>query len=295
MTPLTLTQTIPPEFFETHRDLFLYDAFHQLKAFLLFPPTACSCKDKCKCDALRTAVALALNTDAYNNARKSREDLNLLCAMRFLWKIPDAHYYQEEIRELYPPQFIEQAFTRREEQKHFQMVYRLVWALLRLGKTYEASYYKIPQASLKDALEILLGETPLKRKDTRGKDYLGGEKAHLAQFHYYKPVCHFIAAIELFKKQYPGKNPLLAFYEPFHIEAILKTAYWIRKELLRLHTVNIKGRTLFAEEVPLSLPAWLEDDNAGISLEPFEDKLQEIKDLFENALLITPQPRQKIC
>jgi hypothetical protein len=64
-----------PQFLDKHRDLMLYDTWHRIKAFLLFPLN-CMCRDRCQCDGLREKVVLSLNMSLYNKAKEALEDLN---------------------------------------------------------------------------------------------------------------------------------------------------------------------------------------------------------------------------
>ena len=134
---------------------------HQIKAFLLFPPN-CSCKSICFCKEQREKVVIALNTDLYNQALLNEEDSDLLYAIKVLLKVPDDHWFRENQRELYPLWVFEQEYQKREELYHFKMVDRLVGTLLRLAQTYEISIFRERRASLKEAIERILGQPLLK-------------------------------------------------------------------------------------------------------------------------------------
>lgn len=264
-------------FLARRHDLVLYHIFHHIKAFLLFP-WLCSCGNSCRCHELRNKIALSLNTALYNKALNDKNDRETLQAMKMLWGIPDDHYFRENQGEAYPVWFIEQELRQREKSNHFKIVSRLIWTLLRLAKTYEATPFKKPQASLTEAIDIILGKSPLKRKKLqKEEDYLGGEKAYLARFNHYKSVCHLIGALE-FEKEC---HSLSSLNEVSRIKTFLETAHWLRKELLRLETPNIKMNSLFLEESLLPLPSGIKSDRVNISLDPFQEKLQEIESFFQ--------------
>lgn len=276
-------------FLEKHHDLVLYDVLHHIKAFILFPLN-CSCKPSCFCDEQREKVVLTLNTDLYNQALQNKEDPELLYAMKVLWRIPDDRYFRERQGKAYPLWLIEQELERREDKYHFKMVSRIVWALLRLGKTYEVSIFGERQASMKEAIEKILGPIPLKSKVMRLKpnDYLGGEKAHEARFNEYKSVCHFIAAFEHIKKEKKFQDQeasLFLLETPEHIEEFLSLSHWFRKELLSLETRNVKEKLFFSDNDLLPLPSWVNSDKVSLQIEPYQEKLKEIK---ANTIRIDP-------
>ena len=267
------------EFLAQHHDLLLYNAYHQIKAYLLYPPH-CSCKESCQCEDLRTKAMLSLNVNLYNKARRQEDEVDRLPVMRFLLNIPDDRYLSEHYGTGYPTWLIEKELKEREEGKHFKIVNRLVWGILRLAETYKATIFKKSQASLREVIKILLGERPLKTKASNTEDYLGGEKVYFDSFTTYKPVCHFIAAWEFVKKDHSTSSLTM----PHHIEAFLKTAHWLRKELLCIETPNTKMNIMFLEETLLPLPSWVSSDDIGISLEPFKERLEEIEALVREAL-----------
>ena len=264
------------EFLTEQHDLFLYNVFHHIKAFLLFPPK-CNCGNSCRCNVFRDNVVLTLNTELYNKALKGNKDPGLLSDMKHIWQIPDDFVFRENQANAYPLWLVEHELQKREKENHFEIVNRLVWTLLRLGKTYEASPFNAPEASLKKSIEHILGKNPLKRKTSTKESYLGGEKAYLARFNEYQAVLPFIAALTYVKK---GAS-ITSLNKPSQIETFLKTAHWLRKELLRLETPNIKQSTMFLETTFLPLPSWVNSEDIQIPLEPFQEILDDIESRIE--------------
>lgn len=274
LTPWNQYKDFSPEFLKTHRDLILWETYYCLQAFILFPPN-------CEFDGVRERIVLALKTEFYNQALQKNadedEDETRLQAMRFLWKIPEDRVYRETYSDAYPIWLIERTFTEREVESHFQIVSRVVWTLLRLAHTYAAVPPRIFQASLKEAVEMILGRNPLKRKNSHKTDYLGGEKAYFTCFNRYKPVCHIVTAFEFTKEKYLTS----VLTAPAQIEYFLKLAQKLRRELLYIQTPNVKMKSLFPSEILLPLPDWINEDSISLSLEPYADKLAEFKALYD--------------
>lgn len=276
-------QDFSPEFLNQHRDLVLYDIFHHIKAFLLFPLN-CACGDHCQCEALREKIVLSLNMSLYNKAEEEVKDLACLYALKILLKIPEDYFFRKHYAEAYPVWLIDQEFTKREQENHFKIVNQLVWTLLRLAKTYQ-SLWGEPRASLNEAVTMILGKTPLKTKALKKDDYLCGEKAYGKYFSTYKSVSHFIVALEFVKEERQGSS-LFSLSTPSQIERFLSVSHWFQKELMHLRTPNVKNQFLFLEESLCPLPSWVESDAINISLEPFEGKLQEFNAKVAEQLLV---------
>lgn len=259
------------DFLAQHHDLLLYDVFHQIKSSLLYPPN-CRCKGDCGCDALRAKIVLSLNLDLYNKAEERQENPDLLHKMKFLFKIPDDHVLRRNHGQSYPLWLIEQEWQAKETS--FRIVARLVETLLRLGLTYEVSIFRERRASLNEAIELILGKTPLKTKARKQEKepYLCGEKGYGIYFNAYKSICHFITAFTFLEEN----SPLFKLNTPEQIKEFFSLAQWIRQELLYLQTPNVKGKSLFSEETLLPLPSWVTINDIDLALDPFEDKLQEI-------------------
>jgi len=260
-----------PDFLARHHDLILYDVLHQVKALLLFPPN-CHCMGDCGCDVLRAKVVLSLNLDLYNKAEEQQENPDTLHGMKFFFKIPDDHVLRRAYGQCYPLWLIQQEWHAKETS--FKIVARLLETLLRLGRTYEASFFREPRASVNEAVDLILGKTPLKSKVGKGnkESYLCGEKAYGACFNTYKSICHFVMAYQVVFKGYSPLPPL------DKIKEFLSFSMKIRQELLHLQTPNIKGKALFSEEILLSLPSWVAVNDIELPLDPFKDKLRELND-----------------
>jgi len=275
----------PKSFLAQHRDLALYDIFHHIKALFLYPLN-CDCEGSCKCKEIRAKIVFSLNVDLYNNARMNGTNSDYLHAMRYFYKIPDDAYFRESYGEGYPLWLIEERFREKRNQNHFKIVGYLIWTLLRLARTYELSPIdRLPLASLTEALNIILGKTPLKSKagTQQTETYLCGEKKYLFYLNTYKPICHFIAAYQYTEEE----NPCFLFGDSVQIQSFLERSYWIRQKLLLIQTPNAKQKYLFAEDCLLPLPPWLKLDNISFPLEPFKDKLEEIIELIKNAPLLS--------
>jgi hypothetical protein len=273
----------PKHFLVQHRDLVLYDIFHQIKALFLYPLN-CGCIENCTCKAIREKIVFSLNIDFYNKARMKGDNPDYLHAMRYFYKIPDDAYFRESYGDGYPLWLIEEKFREKSNQNHFKIVGHLTWTLLRLARTYEISPIdRLPLASLTEALDIILGKTPLKSKSRteHNETYLGGEKKYIYFFNAYKPICHFIAAYQHSAKE----NPSFSFADPKHIQEFLEQSYWIRQKLLLIQTPNAKQKCLFTEDSLIPVRPWVKLDNSSFPLEPFQDKLDEINEFIKNSPL----------
>lgn len=261
------------EFLNKHHDYVLYDVAHRIKAFLLYPPN-CSCDGVCQCESLREKIVLSLNMDLLNQSQAKQISPDQLNAMKMIFKIPDDSYFKAHYTESYPIWLIKERLNQEDRKKNFKIVEKLVWGLLRLAKTYELSVYKEPRASINEAVEMIVGDIPLRTKTKKldREPSLCGEKGYGVQLNIYKSVCHFLAAYEHMKE----KNSSFSLNQPEHIEAFLSLSYWIRNKLLKLKTPNIKENSLFADKTLLSFPAWVNSEDIHVSIEPFEHKLQKI-------------------
>jgi hypothetical protein len=261
----------PPEFLAKYQGYVLYDTFHHIKALLLYPLN-CSCKGGCACNDLREKIVLALNVDLYFWMQENQETPNPCYAIRHLLKIPSDSFLSKHYAQSYPVWLIQAELQKKEADNHFKIVERLVWALLRLAQTYELSIARKPRASIKEAVELILGKTPLKTRAkalVKNEAYLCGEKAYSAHLNTYKSVCHFMAAYQLIKDKESRFSPT----QPAQIQEFLRLSHWIREKLLSLETPNVKGKALFSKENILSLPPWVTSDDVNIPIHPFEDKL----------------------
>lgn len=269
----------PEEFLAQYHEYNLYDTLHQVKALLLYPPN-CQCGNDCRCEKLRASIRLALNTDLYNKAEARQERPEVLSAMQLIFKIPEDRFFRKHYSEGYPLWLVEETFQQK--VNHFKVVGQLVWTLLRLAKTYEVSIFRNSQASLKEAIEIIVGKVPLKSKPSEQIPYLCGEKGYAAHFKTYKFICHFITALQVMDKE------SFALTNPDQITEFLSLSHWIRHKLLLIETPNVKGKVLLTADTLVPLPPWVNSDAVRVSLKPFERKLQEFEALLEKSIASQP-------
>jgi len=267
---------LPAEFLTEHRELVLYDMFHQIKAWILFPPN-CSCQDSCKCSEWRERIILALNTNLYN------EYLRIECsispwAIKALWRIPEDHLFRGLHADAYPVWLIDKELEDREQDNHFTMIKQLVWIYLHLGGVTHSSSEAL-KVSQNKAMKLIFGETPLNSRTSKIKKdefICGGEKEYLSNFNKYKFVSHFIVALESWKPPLSEWEWVLSSHYPsaWEIEDILKKAHWFRKNLLSLKRHNVKGNVFLSEKDLCPLPSWIHSDD----IEFIGDRLQKVWD-----------------
>ncbi|MEI8295748.1 MAG: hypothetical protein WCG04_04420 [Alphaproteobacteria bacterium] len=263
------------EFLAQYHEYILYDTYAQIRALLLYPLN-CRCEGDCRCTSLRSSIRLALNTELYNQAEAKQTSTEVLYVMRLLLKIPDDRFFRKHYADAYPLWLIEENFQQK--VNHFKVVGQLVWTLLRLAKTYEVSFFKTSKASLKEAIEIIVGKMPLKSKPSEQTPHLCGEKAYGAHFRTYKEVSHFIAALQLMNKT------SFTLTSSGQIAEFLSLAHWVREKLLVIQTPNVKDNVLLDEDDLVPLPPWVNSDNVRISLDPIAYKLRESQDLLRQSL-----------
>ena len=131
----------------------LYDTFHHIQALLLFPPN-CSCDDACLCDEWREKIILSLNTSHYTRSLPGEKDPKLLSAMKFYLDIPDAHLFIELYEEAYPTWLIKKELKKREAEKPFRIVDRLVWSIFVLLKPIKPPYLIDRRRALEKSLGL---------------------------------------------------------------------------------------------------------------------------------------------
>lgn len=269
----TIYKNFPIEYFNDHQDILLYDVFHHLQAYLLYPPH-CGCDGPCPCHKMRKRIVLSLNMDLYDEAVKRKEDSDKLYAMRFLFEIPETTFCRLNYTKGYPFWLIHKELDKREKDNLYKSIEHLIWTLLRLARTNEVSSFNTPWASLKGAIQLILGDMPLQTKNGAKKPYFCGEKAYGKRLREYKPICHLITAMEMVKKDSPINTP-------DQIKRFLSISEWLKERLIAVQTMNVKKERLFLQENFFSLPTWLQLDKVDIPLEPFEGKLKEINDMIE--------------
>lgn len=277
-----------PEFLAEHHEFIVYDTYNQIKALLLFPPK-CSCSKLCKCSKWRKKITLSLNTKLYNKALKAYEKPERLRAMKTLWALPESHSFRALYPDSYPIWIIEKELKAREEADHFKIIDQLVWTFLRVGKTSEA-YIRGPEASVNEAF-TLLKKAPQNTKlaDLKQDERRCGKKEYEKQFKHYQSVCHFIAALEIWKKEEPKLESYLkgSLYLPLQlVERFLSLAHWFRKQLLSLKRPNVKENIFLREEDICPLPSWVQSDDIDFPIETFEEKVRE---MWAKAVIIDPE------
>jgi len=268
-----------PEFLAAHRNLVLYDVFHHVKAFLLFPPN-CVCGNSCKCAQLREEVVSSLNTPLFNRVSKEEEDTETIYGIKSLLKIPEDRVIREHHEQAYPLWLTQEKLRAQSEEKSFKNMNQLVWALLRLSHTNKKCYGTL-EASLNKAIKIITKELPLKTKAVtiQENDELYGEKAFGDDFHKFKTIFHFIAAFEWMKEENKqNKDFLFDLIQPTDkIERFLKLSQWFGKQIFSIETPNVKGKSLFLDGGPLPLPSWIQDDGIDLPIEIIEERVEEIR------------------
>jgi hypothetical protein len=255
------------ELFTDNQEMLLYDVFHHIQAYILYPLN-CGCEGYCFCSQMRENIILSLNMDLYNMIAKRKGETETLYVMRLLLEIPEDSFLKENYGNAYPLWLVEEKIDAQEADV-YNSIRQLIWTFLCLARAYEASSNKGPAASLKRALEIILGNTPLKAKGTlkkKRRGYICGEKAYSKRLNQYKSVCYFIAAMDHISANTPSE-----------VKHFLSIAEWIKEKLLSVRTPNIKGEHLFLREDFFHLPAWIKIDNLNLQLDPFWDKLEEIE------------------
>lgn len=208
--------------------------------------------------------------DYYDAAVRRKEEKDKLHAMRFLFDIPETSFCRLHYTKAYPSWLIYQELQKREEDNLFKSVEHLIWTLLRLARTNEVSSFNTPWASLKGAMQLILGDAPSKTNP-----YYCGAKAYGKRLRDYKPICHFITAMEMVKEE-------SLLNTPDQIKRFLSLSAWLKEKLIAVQTMNIKKERLFLEENFFPLPTWIQLEKVDILLEPFENKLKEINNMIES-------------
>ncbi len=280
-----------PSFLTKHHDLILYDVYHHIKAFLLFPPK-CSCEDSCQCSKWRRKITLALNTKLYNRAVRAEAESSRLFAMKTLWNIPEAHSFRPLYPNSYPVWVIEKELKEREEDDHFQIIDQLVWTFLRLGETYKACWGD-PDASVNKVFNLLKkAPAGTKKAELKKDERRCGKKEYEKQFKRYQSVCHFIAALNIWKREVPNWEKIFFAVAPplEHIKRLLSLSHWFRKQLLSLKRPNVKENVFLLEEDLFPLPLWVQSDDIDLPIEPFEEKIREV---WSKAVFVDPKTKIK--
>ncbi len=200
-------------------------------------------------------------------------------AMKKIFNLPDDSYFKSHYEECYPLWLIKDELKKQEEQKHFRIVSRLCWILLRSSKSYTHLGFQ-PQASIKDAVDLIMGKMPLKSKNTIMKmEHLCSEKVYGRMLKRYMSVCHFILAHEHMRGEYAGGwygGEAFSFTPNDQVARFLSLSHWFRAELRKPIRTNVKEPELFPERHLISLPEWVNPGDIDIPIPPIEEKVREI-------------------
>src|SRR3990167_6771468 len=220
-----------PKYLEKHHDIILNDVFHHIQAFLLYPHSG-------EFEDLRQKVILELNLDYYNKAERDNSDR--LMVIKSLLEIPDDPFLRKQRREVYPLWLIRKELKEKDVQ--FKMVDQLGWSLLRLAESNKV-YFKVRNAGVYEAIELILGKAPLKTKAKflEKDDYLGGQKKYVEHLNDYKPVCHFIMAFQ----HMGGDSDCFSQWTVDQIDQFLCLCSWFGCNLFELTRMNAKEALIF--------------------------------------------------
>ena len=100
---------------------------------------------------------------------------------------------------------------------------------------------------------------------------------------------HFIAALEVCKKELPGWEDMFKYICPpseyvnahspmEYIERFLSIAHWVRERLVLLERDNVKDKVFLSEENLCPLPSWVQSNDIDFPLELSAEGLRKIKD-----------------
>ncbi len=245
------------DYLQKHREVVLIDVMHQIIAYILQPSFS-------ENDSLRQDIVLSLNLHHLSYLEGEKRNPENISITKTILNIPNDSYFRDHWNQSYPLWMIEKDLSEKENQNHFKIVDRLIWTLLRLGRTYE-SVLGERRASLNEATEIIVGSTPASIKP----EHLCGEKAYTSYFKHYKSTCHFIAAFESMRKMDPSLTSLLEIKSVKQIEDFLNLSQKFRQELLSLQTPNIKNNTFFPEGALLPLPPYVKLKGKALSIQAF--------------------------
>ena len=272
------------EYLSKYHSIVFLDVFHKIKSFILYPPGD-ETPESPHTEELRKQIVLSQNLNALATAKAQGKSSDEVEALNYIMALPEDGYFKAHWQTAYPIWLIEQEIQERAAQNHFSMIYQLVWTLIRLGKTHQVSFFKEYRASMKEALEIILGDMPLKSKQTGVKRSLGGEKAYRKQLNAYKSVCHFIAAFDHLKQGGVTQSPSpFSLDSPSQIETFLQASCWFRHALLILKTPNIKDSSPFSEDILIPLPNWVESGESLIEVEPIDEVTKMLEEKLERAV-----------
>ena len=260
------------EFLQQNHDIVLQDVFHHIQAHLLFPLSF-------NCHENRQKAILSMNMGFYNKAIENQVEPDRINAIKKIFDLPDDSYFKSHYEDCYPLWLIKEELKEHEEQKHFRIVNRLCWTLLRSSKSHQHLGFQ-PQASIKDAVNLIMGKMPLKSKNNVMKmEHLCSEKVYGRMLKRYMSVCHFILAHEHMRGDYADGwygGKALSFTPNNQIARFLSLSHWFRAELRKPIRTNVKEPELFPERHLISLPLWVNSGDIDIPIPPIEEKVREI-------------------
>jgi hypothetical protein len=247
------------------------DILHQAITFIFFP----SLEDN---QAQREQMSFSLNLSFIQQLEAQGSNSNKIDTARTLMRIPPDSYFRENWNQAYPLWLLKKEWSEKEVKKHFRIIDRLVWSVLRLGATYHSCIGE-RRASLNEALEVINGSSPVKSQ--HNMDYLCGEKAYASHFKHYKPVCHFIAAFEYLKSEDSQLQSLLQLTNLACIERFLSLSALFCSELLLLTTPNVKGNCFLNATELIELPEFLVLKPTHLSIEKIPGKEKDLLKLLD--------------
>jgi hypothetical protein len=262
-------ENFSPAYLERYHDIVLYDVFHHIQAFLLYPHSG-------ECEDLRQKIILELNLDYYNKAE--RDNFDQLMVIKSLLEIPDDPSLRKQRREVYPLWLIRKDLKQKDIQ--FKMVDRLGWSLLRLAKSNEV-YFHDRNAGVYEAIDLILGHMPLKSKANSLKkdDHLGGQKKYVQYLNDYKPVCHFIMAFQ----HMGGDSDCFPQWTVEKIDQFLGLCLWFGCHLFEIERTNSKEALIFPEGILIRPPDWVDFGVLDLPIEPYEEKRLKYEKMAEES------------
>ncbi len=260
-----------------HRDIKIHDTFHQVLAMLLYPLHD-KCGQNCNCAEKRQKVVFSLNVELFNRLKPTLTDKTELYITKLLLQIPEDHDFIQNWNKSFPAWLVYEQLKKQEIR--FKRVEHLVWGLLRLAKTNQ-QHAGNNESSIKEAVRLLFEE--LQHSDTPKP--FGGKKAYDRAFRVFKRLSHLIAGVSFLN---PETSPLatesdLYSKTPEQINSFFARADWIKQRIESMKTPNVEGQSLFFKAPLVSLPKWVDSKNIEIPLEPFQTRVDEIKNEISQA------------
>lgn len=246
-------KSLSPEELAKYYDVLLFDIFHHIQAFLLYPPH-CSCKDICLCDEMREKIVLSLNLNYLDNViGKSSERFSVA---DYLLEIPETSAFMEIFVHGYPIWLTKKELKKKEESHLFKDIADFVWNFISIATTSEAPALDEMQVN---PIEVtLVTQPPLSRK-TSDTNCTFGDKIN--NKHLNKSIWHLIAAMEYVKRDKPLNTAK-------QIKLFLDIAKGIREKLLSIPASQQKKEYLFSKKDFRTFPDWVQVSSINIFPEP---------------------------